>query len=85
MKQISLRTIRPNLTEVTIGNLDLYYSYETIVAFRESGKLMGSQNVWSNTTGRHLSELGISKDERVQADKFDDMLIEVLKKHDLNL
>lgn len=85
MKQISLRVIRENLTEVTIGNLDLYYSYDTIVAYRDGMGLIGSQNVWSNTTGKHLNELGITKEERIKADKFDEMLITVLKNHNLTV
>ena len=85
MKQISLRQVKDNFSMVTIGNLDLYYSYETIVAFRDGHTLKGSQNVWSRTTGNHLNEIGISKDERIKAELFDKELKEVLAKHELNL
>jgi hypothetical protein len=85
MKQISLRTIKPNLTEVTIGSLDLYYSYETVIAFRDGVGLKVSQNCWSNTTGRHISLLESDKAKLIKSDLFDDMLLEAMKRHNLTV
>ena len=46
----TIRTLR--------GDYKYYFSYETIVAFREPGStLIVSKNVWSRTTGKHLSAL----------------------------
>lgn len=42
---------------VTIGNLDLYFSYRTIIAFATPGNMRVSENLWSNTTGRHLGSV----------------------------
>ena len=60
--------------------LELYFSYETIVAFRERGnKVVVSQNFWSVTTGRHLNEIdGGRKEDRIDADAFQRGLDEAL-------
>lgn len=47
-----------NLTEVSIGGVTLWFSYETCVAFAVPG--VGTrvcENVWSNTTSRHLNSI----------------------------
>ena len=44
-----------------IGKLTLYYSYRTIIAFADDGKLVIRKNEWSSTTGRHLNS--INRDE----------------------
>ena len=65
------------------GNeLDLYFSYNTIVAFRGGGfSLRVSQNHWSNTTGRHLNEIdGGEKEDRVDHDTFQKQLDEALER-----
>lgn len=46
------------LTELYVGDLTLWFSYTTIVAFAIPG--VGRrvcENVWSQTTGRHLNEI----------------------------
>lgn len=54
------------LSDPYAGRLELYFSYDTIVAFQERGQeIVASQNVWSSTTGRHLNEIdGGEKEER---------------------
>jgi hypothetical protein len=37
--------------------LDVYFSYQTPVAFRLHGELVVSTNKWSATTARHLSAI----------------------------
>jgi hypothetical protein len=52
------------------GN-EFYYSYETIVAFRhKGGKLYCCENVWSNTTGKHLNWIQPNKSERLSYENF---------------
>lgn len=53
------RSMNNNLTEVTLDGLVIWFSYETPVAFRvwDTGERVVSENIWSNTTGRHLSEI----------------------------
>lgn len=42
-------------TVVTLGDMEILFSYETVVAFREfRGSWMVSENVWGPTTGRHI-------------------------------
>lgn len=74
-----------NANAVKIGKLTLYFSYETIVAFREEGHLeVVCENVWSSTTGKHLNWIdGGDKAGRVPSEEFQAKLHEVLKKYNL--
>jgi hypothetical protein len=57
---VSLRhpTDLTNFTIVTIGDLKLAFSYETIIGFKEGWDLwIVSENIWSQTTGKHLNWL----------------------------
>lgn len=54
--QIAHPTNRPNFTRVTVGSLTLWFSYETIVGFHTPTLgTVASENVWGNTTGKHLN------------------------------
>lgn len=77
---VSLRHMdSPTLHEVTVGNLDLYFSYQTVVAFRGDDGLVVSENVWSVTTGKHLSMIdGGRKAYRVPHDVFSAQLATAL-------
>lgn len=56
---------------VQIGNLTLYFSYDTVVAFQEEGHcLRVCENVWSVTTGKHLGWLQPDKKQRIPFDQF---------------
>lgn len=56
---------------VSVGGVDLYFSYQTVVAFRKAGVLTVSENVWSRTTGKHLNAIdGGAKASRVPHDEF---------------
>ena len=61
---------------------ELYFSYNTIVAFHERGhKMVVSQNVWSSTTGRHLNEIDDGeKEDRVDYNTFQKQLDEALER-----
>ncbi len=52
-------TDRPNFTRVTVGPLELWFSYETIIAFRDERQSQrGTRvivNYWYATTGKHLN------------------------------
>ena len=52
--------------DVIIGDLTLYFSYQTVIAF-DSPKtgFVISENVWSMTTGRHLNEINPDKSIRL--------------------
>lgn len=55
---------------VSIGDITLYFSYDTIVAFRIGGKLVISENAWSNTTGKHLNFINPNKEIRIPYGEF---------------
>ncbi len=59
-------------TTVTLGDLTLLFSYETLVAFREGfGDWIVSENVWGPTTGRHIkAETGVEPADRVERLEF---------------
>ena len=74
-----------NSLVVSIGELDLYFSYKTIVAFRAPGmKLVVRENIWGPTTAKHLKAIdGGNKEARIPGEKFEVMLEEMLEKHNL--
>ncbi len=61
---------------VTVGPYTFYFSYQTIVGFYSDEGLILSENVWSNTTGRHINEIGDV--ERTPRDEFELKLKEFL-------
>ena len=45
---------------VTVGNIDLHFSYNTLIGIQGGGVAMRRANVWGPTTGRHIrSDLNI--------------------------
>ena len=73
-----------NSLRVSFGNLDLYYSYETVIAFRASGGLVIRKNDWSTTTGKHLNAINDDKSRRIDGSEFEKQLKEVLVKYNLS-
>lgn len=74
------RSCNDNLTRVYVGDLVLWFSYETIVAFHAPGQeRIVSQNRWSKTTERHLNEIdGNNKGERWPQEAFESRLADVM-------
>ena len=78
-----------NSLKVTLGDLILWYSYQTIVAFSCSHgqgypdyRTLVRRNEWSNTTGKHLNWIdGGNKATRVDSKEFEDRLAGALKNH----
>ena len=71
--------------KVSFDNLDLYYSYETVIAFNFNHNLVVSENCWGSTTGKHLNWIdGGDKKNRTPREKFENELKEVLTKLGLN-
>lgn len=73
-------TDRPNFTCVTVGDLDLWFSYRTVVGFRSGwGTIVVSENLWGPTTGKHLGMIGSGdKRDRLPRDEFEAKLSEAL-------
>jgi hypothetical protein len=89
MCKVSFRNMNENsarnFNEVSIGNVDLYFSYETIVGFRAPGYgLVVCENSWGSTTGKHLNWLdGGDKKSRLPYGVFDMKLRDMLNEHGL--
>jgi hypothetical protein len=68
METPTLKQIASNVASVEIGPYTFYFSYETCVAVFVPGMgLVVSQNVWSVTTGKHLSIIdGGDKDAKAK-------------------
>lgn len=70
---------------IQVGTLTLYFSYDTVVAYKEAGQLMRvSENIWTVTTGKHLNWLEPDKQLRLANDLFTFELCDVLKAHNLS-
>jgi hypothetical protein len=72
---------------VTYNNgVELYYSYNTIVAFKTTTEFCVSQNVWSKTTACHLNRIEElnrgSKKDRIPYVDFAHKLKETLESDD---
>lgn len=58
--------------KLVIGNLTLYFSYDTVIAFAAPGmtSLAISVNVWGPTTGKHLNWICSDKARRIPYTEF---------------
>ena len=68
-----------NNTLVTIGDLNLYFSYDTIIAFRIGNDLVIRKNDFSKTTGKHLNAINPDKQIRMSGSEFEEQLNAVLE------
>jgi len=73
--------------KVRIGCLTLWFSYNTVVAFRAPGCLIEvSENCWNTTTGKHLNAIdGGAKKDRLPRAQFEKELEQVLKQYNLEV
>ena len=70
---------------VHIGNLDLYFSYETVIAFRsERTGFVIRQNDWSMTTGKHLNAINSDHSIRISSVDFERELEDCLDFYNLS-
>jgi len=72
--------------EFNIGNISLYFSYKTVIAFHTPATgLKVCENIWGNTTGKHLNWIdGGNKKDRLSHSEFSAQLNEALEKYNLN-
>lgn len=62
--------------------VQLYFSYQTLVAFKVPGyQLVSVENRWGTTTGKHLNWIGEPKDARLSLDDFEKVAKEHLEPH----
>lgn len=69
-----------NNTLVSVGDLDVYFSYKTPIAFCLNGKITIRKNEWSTTTGKHLNAVNSDKSIRIDGDSFKVQYREALDK-----
>jgi hypothetical protein len=78
IKYTNLGTINRN--RMSIGKLDLYFSYDTIVAFAEQGIITATAKKYSNTTSKFIDELQPNSDFRKEHKEFLELLQEALNR-----
>jgi hypothetical protein len=69
----------PNCTVVTVGDTQFLFSYNTCVAFHDGDGWVVCENVWSNTTGKHLNWTGVDRKDRIPREEFMTRLDQVLR------
>lgn len=70
---------------IEIGNIEIFVSYGTVIAYRtpEAG-LVARENDWSNTTGQHMSAIpGNVKEDRINGTLFEEKFNKMLEDHGL--
>lgn len=56
MTMPTLEILSPSFTKVELtDSIGIWFSYETPIAFRVDDTTYISENVWSQTTGKHLN------------------------------
>lgn len=74
--------------KIHVGNLSIWYSYQTPIAFSASGYgFVARRNDWSTTTGKHFSALPGGHDRKTRLDgaTFEAMLNEATLKNFLDM
>jgi len=75
-----IRITSVNSADVTIGNLTVYFSYQTPIAFQTAKTgLVCRVNDWSTTTGKHLNAIQPNKAKRIPGAEFEKQLAEITK------
>lgn len=72
-----------NNIKIRLGKLELYFSYDTIVAFQIGETLIVSENTHGKTTGRHLNIIEPDKTKRLPRAEFEQRLVSELRKFQL--
>ena len=64
-------TAEINALAFDLGNLTVFYSYKTPIAFQIGwGEFIISRNYWGLTTGKHLNAIDSNKKRRVSREVF---------------
>ena len=74
----SLGTVNKNciVFNTNEGNLTLYFSFHTLVAFRRpNGEIVCRENSWGNTTGKLLNSIQPDKSLRLLPQQFNETLL----------
>lgn len=76
-----LNIIKTNATIVTIGDIDLYFSYETCVAVKSYKRDIAVQTdkKYSRTTTKHIKEMGAGNFKVIEHETFEKFLDELFR------
>ena len=69
-----------NTLRFDIGNVSIWYSYQTPVAFSKDGEFHIRENDWNVTTGKHLNWIDRDHSKRIPGNKFEKLLAEAVAK-----
>ena len=72
---LGIEQLAANFTVVEVGDVRVWFSYTTPIAFRKVGQpLVVRENTWGPTTGKHLNRVdggsGEAKARRVSSEEF---------------
>ena len=71
-----------NSLRVDMPFFTLWYSYDTIIAYRDrDDSLVIRENAWSTTTGKHLNWINPDKSKRIDGELFKQKLEAMLERH----
>lgn len=68
---LALHLIAPNFTRVDVGDLTVWFSYESPIAYRDRHGLVIRENSWGPTTGKHLNAVHPDKGRRIPSAEFE--------------
>lgn len=71
---LELTPIKTNFNELQLGEITIWFSYSTPIAFKKYGKLVIRKNDWSTTTGKHLNLINTDKSIRIDGAEFEKRL-----------
>jgi hypothetical protein len=79
---VSIETLSRSLSKVTLGSLELYFSFRTLIGLKDNGSFIVGDLKRSRTTSRHLTLLEPEKKKRISYEEFEKLIkkkLEVLK------
>jgi hypothetical protein len=71
-----------NSLQVQFDSFTLFYSYQTIIAYKDNqdGFVM-CKNSWGTTTGKHMNWLDEDHSKRIDGNLFEQKLKDMLERH----
>jgi hypothetical protein len=61
----------PSSLLIQIEDVDIWFSYQTVVAVQTPAGLLVSENCWSTTTGKHLKAIDPDRSKRLPRAEFE--------------
>lgn len=76
---------RTEARELRLGDVTLYFSYDTCIAVRSPRGVFRRHNSWGPTTGRHINEMHVRSFPECEEEEFKDKLRAAVMQLGLNL